>query len=88
MAQKHRVECLHENDWGALWEIIKAHTIHVTEGDKSGGFRDRLLVIEREVRELRNRFWLSAVIGGIIGGLVGSGSKDVLAMFIGWLMGR
>jgi len=83
---EHPVECLHENDWGKLWEIIKAHSIHVLEGDKSGGLRDRLLRAEIDIKEIKQRFWWSSLIGGIIGALVGSGSKDILVSLIGWIL--
>ena len=80
------IACLKEGDWGKLWEIIKTHSNHVLEGDQKGGFRDRLLVVELSVKALKERFWQSALIGGVIGALVGSGSKDVLVMLINWFM--
>lgn len=78
--------CLKEGEWGKLWEIIKSHSDHVMEGDKSGGFRDRLLKAEIDLKQLKERFWASSLIGGVIGALIGSGSKDLLTVFIGWLM--
>lgn len=83
---EHPSTCLHEQDWGKLWEIVKSHNDHVTEGDQSGGFRDRLLRAEMDIKILRERFWYSSLIGGVIGALIGSGSKDILIMFINWLM--
>jgi hypothetical protein len=83
---EEHIRCLHEKDFGALWEIIKVHSRHVAEGDQKGGFRDRLLVLELSVKELKERFWQSALIGGIIGALVGTGSKDVLVILINWFM--
>ena len=83
---EHPVECLHENDWGKLWEIIKTHTVHVIEGDKSGGFRDRLMKAEIDIKALKERFWQSSLIGGVIGALVGSGSKDVIVGLINWFL--
>ena len=80
------VSCLKEGDWGKLWEIIKTLSEHCIEGDKVGGFRDRLLQVEVSVKVLKERFWQSALIGGVIGALVGSGSKDVLVIFINWFM--
>ena len=84
MELKEHLNCIHERDWGQLWEVIKAHSLHVLEGDKLGGFRDRLMRVEIEVKELRERFWKSALIGGIIGALIGSGSKDVIVSLINW----
>jgi hypothetical protein len=80
------ISCLKEGEWGKLWEIIKVHSHHVTEGDQKGGFRDRLLVLELTVKELKERFWQSALIGGIIGALVGTGSKDALVILVNWFM--
>jgi hypothetical protein len=80
--------CLHEQDFGKLWEILKTLSDHCIEGDKVGGFRDRLLSAEISIKALKERFWQSALIGGVIGALVGSGSKDVLVIFINWFMKR
>jgi len=80
--------CLKEQDWGKLWEIVKTFTFHVQEGDKSGGFRDDILRLKIDVKTLKERFWQSSLIGGIIGALIGSGSKDVIAFLIKWLMGK
>ena len=85
---EHPVECLHEKDWGKLWEIIKAHTAHIVDGDKSGGFRDRLMRAEIDIKVLKERFWQSSLIGGIIGTLIGSGSRDALNFLIKWIMGK
>ena len=78
--------CLKEQDWGKLWEILKTHSVHVIEGDKSGGFRDRLLKMEIEVGDLKKSRWITTIVGGIIGGLVGAGSKDVLTTLLNWIM--
>ena len=85
---KEHVNCLHERDWGALWEVLKAHTIHVAEGDKSGGFRDRLMRVEIDLKTLKERFWQSSLIGGVIGTLIGSGSRDVIGLLFKWLTGQ
>ena len=60
---------------------------HVEDGEKEGGFRDRLLIAEREIAELKKRFWASSLIGGVIGALIGSGSKDVICLLVRWLIG-
>jgi hypothetical protein len=87
MGEEH-LACLKQEEWGKLWEIIKLHSAHVMEGDKSGGFRDRLLMVERDMVELKRRFWLSSILGGVIGALIGSGSNDVVVMLIKWIMGK
>ena len=85
---EHSIECLHENDWGKLWEIIKSHSIHVLEGDKSGGWRDRLIMVENEISALKKAMWTRVITAGIIGGLIGSGSSDVIKCFFQWIMKR
>jgi hypothetical protein len=83
---ENHTACLKEKEWGKLWEIIKTHSNHVMEGDQKGGFRDRLLIAELNIKELKERFWQSALVGGIIGALVGSGSKDIIVLFVNWFM--
>ena len=82
------VDCLKEQDWGKLWEIIKTHTSHVVEGDKQGGYRDRLFKVELDVKALKERFWQSALIGGVIGALIGSGSRDAITFLIRFITGK
>ena len=80
--------CLHEQDWGALWEILKSHTAHVLEGDKSGGYRDRLVKVELEISQLKKAKWFTAITGGVIGALIGSGSNEVIVVLVKWMMGK
>ena len=80
--------CLHEQDWGALWEILKVHTAHVTEGDKAGGFRDKLTKVDLDFKNLKERFWQSSLIGGVLGAFIGSGSKDAIQFLIKWITGQ
>jgi hypothetical protein len=84
----NHIACLKEGEWGKLWEIIKNLSAHVIEGEREGGFRDRLLKAEIDIKAMKERFWQSALIGGIIGALVGSGSKDILVIFFNWFMKR
>jgi hypothetical protein len=83
---KEHLACLHEQDWGMLFEVIKTHTAHVVEGDAVGGFRDRLVRVEVDLKALKERFWQSSLIGGIIGALVGSGSKDIIQIMFSWFV--
>lgn len=93
--------CIKEQDWGKLFEALKTITLHVSEGDKVGGFRDRLLESEIALKEIKiqteislknisntikEKFWQSSLIGGIIGVLIGSGCKEAINMLITWVM--
>ena len=59
---------------------------HIEEGDKVGGFRDRLIIMEQEISALKKAMWARVGVAGMIGGLVGSGSVDILTIFLKWLM--
>ena len=61
---------------------------HVTEGEEKGGFRDRLIILEQSVGELKRAMWGRVMVAGLIGGLVGNGSADVISLFLKWVMGR
>jgi hypothetical protein len=87
MAPEHEV-CLKQEDWGRLWEIVKTHSLHVLEGNKEGGFRDRLLLAETDIKALKQRFWQSSLIGALIGTLIGSSCKEAIQLFVGWFIKR
>lgn len=55
---------------------------HIDEGEKSGGFRDRLLVIEEAVSVLKKSYWKTAITCGIIGGLLGKVSPDIFNFLV------
>lgn len=44
---------------------------HVEEGEKEGGFRDRLLLVEQEADILKKAMWVKIGVAGMIGGLIG-----------------
>mgnify|MGYP001584423231 FL=1 len=61
---------------------------HITEGEKAGGFRDRLIVLEqnevscrasvdKEIKTIKNGYWKVCATAGVIGGLLGSGAPSV-----------
>lgn len=86
-------ECLKEQEWGKLWEILKNHTSHVIEGDSTGGFRDRVLVLESAVKridseqkKLEKALIYNAAIGGVIGGLLANCIPDVMRVIFSWLV--
>ncbi len=60
--------------WGKLWEKCKQFDLHIHEGEKEGGFRDRLLTLEGEVKVIKeeklnttkNAQWRIGIIVGIL----------------------
>jgi len=50
MSAEEHIYCIHEKDWGTLWQILKDHTNHVIEGNKEGGWRDRLMIDEMNTK--------------------------------------
>lgn len=71
---------------------------HVTEGEKVGGWRDRLLMLEgdvknhkddvqKEIGALKRAMWLRTVISGILGGMIANGSDEAFRMFVKFLTG-
>jgi hypothetical protein len=60
---------------------------HIEEGEKYGGYRDRLLLIENEFKSFKKSVWYSSILSGIIGALIAIGSKDILLVLIKWITG-
>lgn len=60
---------------------------HIVDSDCKGGYRDRVSNLESLVHDLNNRYWASALIGGVIGALIGSGANEALILLIKWLIG-
>lgn len=57
--------------------FIKRTADHISEGDRQGGYRDRVLILEKKVENqteiisaLKKNEWMRVIGGGIIGGLV------------------
>jgi hypothetical protein len=97
MMETNHLVCLHEKDWGevtitmlnvreSLNRIENKMCKHIDEGERPGGVRDRVNRIEWEVSEFKKRFWWSSIMGGLIGALIGSGSSDVIRIFINWFI--
>ena len=82
--------CFREEEWGKLWatleNIEKRLTTHVVEGEKEGGWRDRLLIMEQEVCSLKKAEWIRLIIASLIGGLLGKLSPDLVNFFAKMLM--
>jgi hypothetical protein len=62
---------------------------HVEEGEEKGGFRDRLVVVElavssltKEISALKTAKWMTAVIGGLIGGLVAQALPETIEFVV------
>jgi len=67
---------------------------HVDEGERDGGFRDRLLLAEKEITDLKNDIqrisrgrWIIGFVSGIVSTLIATGSRDILVLLIKWIMG-
>ena len=51
---------------------------HVTEGEGPGGWRDRLVILEQEVRVLKSSIWKIGLSSGVIGALVGNATPEMI----------
>jgi hypothetical protein len=80
------IKCSSVNTNESIARIEKVFAKHIEEADVKGGFRDRLVTLENEVKSFKQAMWLGFTGAGIIGGLIGSGSADALAMLIKWIM--
>jgi hypothetical protein len=59
---------------------------HVEDGDKVGGFRDRLIILEQEIASLKKAMWVRVGVAGAIGGLIGSGSTEAITLLVRWVL--
>ena len=81
--------CLKEKDWGQLLEVLKTHSAHVVAGDTpTTGYRDRLLLAEVAISEMRRKIWQTSIMCGILGALIGSGAKDAIILVVNWIIGK
>jgi hypothetical protein len=62
----------------SLANIEKKMCSHVEDGEKQGGFRDRLIIAEQEISIIKKGYWKACLISGLIGGLVGNVSPDII----------
>ena len=58
---------------------------HVTEGEGPGGWRDRLVILEQEVRTLKSSIWKIGLTSGVIGALVGNATPELIKWIAGLL---
>jgi hypothetical protein len=62
---------------------------HIKEGEEKGGYRDRLVVVElavvsltKEIAALKTAKWITAMVGGAIGGLIAIALPETIVMII------
>ena len=55
---------------------------HVEEGDRDGGFRDRLIVLEQEISALKKMAWIRLMIASLIGGFVANGAPEAVLWIV------
>ena len=55
---------------------------HVTEGEKEGGFRDRLLIAEKEIAVIKRGYWKACIVSGLIGGLLSQMTPEAFRWII------
>ena len=61
---------------------------HVEEGEKQGGFRDRLVIVEQDISALKKAKWITAITAGLIGGLVSQLTPEVFTWLIRLIIPR
>jgi len=59
---------------------------HIVDSDKSGGYRERVLILEQSVSQLKKAMWMRVIVAGFIGGLLGTGSSDAIGLVLKWIM--
>ena len=78
--------CIHEERWGKVLATLEHFTRkvckHIDDGEKQGGFRDRVLILEETVSALKRSYWKTALTCGIIGGLLGKISPDIFNLLV------
>jgi 3-dehydroquinate synthetase len=61
---------------------------HIHEGEREGGVRDRLTTVETQLKTLKRDKWWVAIVGGVIGGLIGAQAPGLIRDIVGVLTGR
>jgi len=62
--------------------VEKIFCKHVDEGEKTGGFRDRLIVVEQSISTIKKRYWKACIVARVIGGLLGKLRKDIFNLLL------
>jgi hypothetical protein len=74
--------CNYEERWGKVLVWIERSIKHIEEGESSGGFRDRVTILEQTVSALKKSYWKTAIVCGLIGGLIGKISPEIFNFLI------
>ena len=78
--------CKYEERWGRVLTQLEAFSEkfckHIEEGEKDGGYRDRLLTAEHDINALKKCYWKTAIVCGLIGGLIGQATPDLFILLI------
>ena len=82
-------QCQKEKEWGqiettmkftceALDRIEKKICTHIDEGERQGGYRDRIIHLEHRV----NSIWWMIIVFSTVGGLIGKLTPDLVNFLI------
>jgi len=71
-------ESLHES----LKDFCKKTELHINEGEKPGGVREKVTILEQRVSQLEKEKWVIAIVGGLVGGFISQGTPE----FFQWLL--
>jgi len=63
---------------------------HIDDGEKQGGFRDRLVIIEHtqkeiivpQMNELKKNIWSQCILAGLLGGLIGHITPQIFELLV------
>ena len=88
--------CIYEERWGKLETKLEVWldlvSKHVNEGDKVGGYRDRLLGIEGNMKSLKEEisvikqgYWKVGLACGFLGALLGKLTPDAVEILARWI---
>jgi len=84
-------ECNYEERWGKVLTQLENMSSkicgHIAEGEKPvTGYRDRIIILEQEVSALKKAEWTRVITAGLIGGLIGDISPELIKGIL-WLIG-
>jgi hypothetical protein len=68
-------------------EVKDKITKHICEGEGPGGVRERLFKAENDLAQMKKNYWISCIVAGVIGGLIGHLTPQTFEMLIKVLVG-